>query len=198
MINKESKTKAQIMKTVLKMIGDGGEHKFTTREIAKKARVNLAAINYYFGSKDDLIKEAEKYYIKKVTEITIESVERGKSIESNLLNLCTKYTEYVSANPGLQRNIWSSIIADPQTRAEVSEVIEKNVFFVKNIIKDIFKSKSDKELNFISLIFCSAIFYPVLLSQYESQVNIDIEYTHPEKLEEYYKTLVNCILSIPK
>ena len=195
MAYKESKKKAHIMKTVLKMISEGDENRFTTREIARKAKVNQAAINYYFGSKDNLIKEAEKYYILQATKVTIDAAEGGRSVEDNLLNICLEYSGYVTANLDLQRNIWGHIIAESQTRPEVEEVIQDNFALFKNVIKEIFKKKTDKELSFLSIILCSALFYPVLLSNYESKVNIGLK-TTPESVKEYCKALVNFILSI--
>jgi len=38
-----------------------GFHGITVRKIAAKAGVNVAAVNYYFGSKENLISEALAY-----------------------------------------------------------------------------------------------------------------------------------------
>jgi AcrR family transcriptional regulator len=192
---RDSRKKTHIIDTVLKMISEGGDHKFTTREIAAKAKVNIAAINYYFGSKDDLIKLAEEDYFSRIAEVHMASIKTGKTVEETLLNYCMRYSDFVLANPGLQRNMMSRLISDTQARPEISAALQNNVVRIKNVIKDRLHDLDDKALNHVSIIFLSAVFYPILLSQYESKLNIDLEYKDREKLKEYYKTLINRILS---
>lgn len=191
---RDSRKKTHIIDTVLKMISEGGDHKFTTREIAAKAKVNIAAINYYFGSKDDLIKLAEEDYFRRIAEVHMASIKTGKNVEETLLNYCMRYSHFVLANPGLQRNMMSRLISDTQARPEISAALQNNVVRIKNVIKDRLHDLDDKALNHVSIIFLSAVFYPILLSQYESKLNIDLEYTDREKLKDYYKTLIDCIL----
>ncbi|MDD5399473.1 MAG: TetR/AcrR family transcriptional regulator [Dehalococcoidia bacterium] len=192
---RDSKKKTHIIDTVLKMISEGGDHNFTTREIAAKAKVNIAAINYYFGSKDDLIKLAEEDYFRRIADVHMASIKTGKNVEETLLNYCIRYSEFVLANPGLQRNMMSRIISDRQARPEISIALQNNVIRIKNVLRDTLSRLDDKTLNHISVIFLSAVFYPILLTQYESELNIDLEYKDREKLKGYYKTLIDCILS---
>ncbi|MFA5400697.1 MAG: TetR family transcriptional regulator [Dehalococcoidia bacterium] len=191
---RDSRKKSHIIDTVLSMISEGGDHKFTTREIAARAKVNIAAINYYFGSKDDLIKLAEEDYFSRIAEVHMASIKTGKNVEAILLNYCMRYSEFVLANPGLQRNMMSRLISDRQPRPEISLALQNNVMRIKKVIKERLSHLDDKALNHISVIFLSAVFYPILLTQYESELNIDLEYKDREKLRAYYRTLINCIL----
>jgi AcrR family transcriptional regulator len=58
-------TKAQIKENIIiatiECMEVNGIQSVTVRTIAKKASVNIAAINYYFGSKETLLEEALKY-----------------------------------------------------------------------------------------------------------------------------------------
>jgi AcrR family transcriptional regulator len=49
--------KDTIIRAAIECMEKSGLHSLTVRRIATEARVNLAAINYYFGSKDKLIEE---------------------------------------------------------------------------------------------------------------------------------------------
>lgn len=51
-------TRQKIIQVTLNLIADEGIHGLTTRTIAAAAGVNIAAVNYYFGSKDKLIEES--------------------------------------------------------------------------------------------------------------------------------------------
>ena len=60
------KGKEQIIEVTLKLIAEEGTGGITIRQIAKKAEVNVAAVNYHFGSKDNLISQSMEYFSKKV------------------------------------------------------------------------------------------------------------------------------------
>jgi AcrR family transcriptional regulator len=60
---KKVKPKAEsILKTAGEIFAEQGFRKTTVREICKSSRVNLAAINYYFGDKEQLYLACLKYY----------------------------------------------------------------------------------------------------------------------------------------
>ena len=58
MILKDLPPRDRIIATTINIIGQEGIQNLTTRSIAKAAAVNIAAINYYFGSKDKLVELA--------------------------------------------------------------------------------------------------------------------------------------------
>ncbi|GJM80880.1 hypothetical protein HMSSN139_33760 [Paenibacillus sp. HMSSN-139] len=53
-------TKQNIIQATLELIKTEGADQVTLRKITAAANVNLALVNYYFGSKDNLINEALK------------------------------------------------------------------------------------------------------------------------------------------
>lgn len=55
---KKNTTRQLILEAVIACIEKFGVDKVTTRKIAQEAGTNIASINYYFSSKDDLIQEA--------------------------------------------------------------------------------------------------------------------------------------------
>jgi AcrR family transcriptional regulator len=50
-----SDTKSRILDIAEELFGERGLNRVSIRDITEKAKVNLAAINYHFGSKEDLI-----------------------------------------------------------------------------------------------------------------------------------------------
>ncbi len=52
---KNNKTKTLIFQTALKLLRKN--HNLTLKDISSSANVNIAAINYYFGDKENLIKD---------------------------------------------------------------------------------------------------------------------------------------------
>ncbi len=57
MNRQEPSGRERIYSATIKIIGKEGIQALTTRRIAREAGVNIAAINYYFGSKDKLVEE---------------------------------------------------------------------------------------------------------------------------------------------
>src|SRR5437588_736604 len=50
-------TRSRILDGAEELFGERGLDRVSIRDITRKAKVNLAAINYHFGSKEDLIAE---------------------------------------------------------------------------------------------------------------------------------------------
>jgi len=51
------KTRQRILETAADVFAENGFHKTTVREICTRAEVNVAAVNYHFGCKENLYKE---------------------------------------------------------------------------------------------------------------------------------------------
>jgi len=58
MIERPEATRSRLLQATLEVLGSRGVAQTTSREIAAAAGVNLQAITYHFGSKDDLVAQA--------------------------------------------------------------------------------------------------------------------------------------------
>jgi AcrR family transcriptional regulator len=58
MIDRQDATRTRLLDATLEVLGTHGVARATSREIAATAGVNLQAITYHFGSKDDLVAQA--------------------------------------------------------------------------------------------------------------------------------------------
>ena len=54
----------KILDRSLYLFGKNGSTNVPIRTIAKEANVNVGAINYYFGSKDEMIRTVQRFYIE--------------------------------------------------------------------------------------------------------------------------------------
>jgi AcrR family transcriptional regulator len=68
MIDKEISTRQAILLATIDCIEEHGLEQLTTRMIAEKADANIAAINYYFRTKDQLVEEALQMTITHMLE----------------------------------------------------------------------------------------------------------------------------------
>lgn len=67
------KTRRQIVKAAEKLFAEKGFRAMTLRDVTKAARVNLAAVNYHFGSKTNLMRAVIE---RRIEPINIERLER--------------------------------------------------------------------------------------------------------------------------
>lgn len=73
-------TKLKILETAERLIGEQGYSETSLRQIIAKAEVNLAAIHYHFGSKEELVDEL---ILRKVEPVNTERMARMDALEAN-------------------------------------------------------------------------------------------------------------------
>ena len=90
--NKNNKTKELIFNTTLELLRKNGS--LILKDISETANVNIAAINYYYGDKENLIKEIISSELKKlkikVTEFANQAVANPGNPKQDLYNVIAK------------------------------------------------------------------------------------------------------------
>ena len=92
-------TSAEILAATQKLLLERGESKTTLRAITELAEANVAAVNYHFGSRDELIRQA---YLSALTEVT---TSQGAKLQS--LDEKADLEEFV--------NVWLGPLLDPKS-----------------------------------------------------------------------------------
>ncbi|MBI1178789.1 TetR family transcriptional regulator [bacterium] len=85
-------TRSRILDVAEALFSEHGLERVSVRDITKKARVNLAAINYHFGTKEDLIAAVIERQVQPVNDARLAALEelqatagkRGPKLESIL------------------------------------------------------------------------------------------------------------------
>ena len=73
-------TRSRILDVAEELFSEQGFDRVSIRDITKKARVNLAAINYHFGSKEDLIAAVFERRVVPVNEAQAGGAGRRRAI----------------------------------------------------------------------------------------------------------------------
>lgn len=98
-------TKEKILKVTRDIIAEEGFQNITIRKIANRAGVNVAAVNYHFGSKDAVINES----LKTVTDelkYTFDFLKNSKEDPQTKLSVfIVNYTEMILKYPDLLKNV---------------------------------------------------------------------------------------------
>jgi len=121
-------TRDRILKAAEDLFADKGFKETTVRDIAGKATVNVALINYHFGSKEDLYKEILRERFAPLVS-AIEAITADPTLKSmeRLERLVDTYLDFVFENPTIPR----LIVREMSLRSEIS------LWFVREITSKI-------------------------------------------------------------
>lgn len=106
-----SDTKDKILDTAERLIGERGYAATSLRQIIAEAGVNLAAVHYHFGSKEDLLDAVVTRKVTPVNEARMAQLERVEAeagnnapeVEKVLESFLLPTAEVASRNPGFVR-----------------------------------------------------------------------------------------------
>lgn len=199
MPNETLDTRTKILQTTIDIVGLKGE--VTIREITEKAGVNVAAINYHFGNKNNLLKEVENYY----SDLLYTSQE--KILKDNacphkeiLLNWARNLINYMFSYPALIKLIVNLTTEDKSYNPVLIQKIYLNKeiqSMVEEIIKESTGIQDPKLLNFKYLQLFSGILGPVvnrLVSQTFDGAPSSMDFNSSVELDEYIVLLITSVV----
>nr|WP_092070564.1 TetR/AcrR family transcriptional regulator [Dendrosporobacter quercicolus]NSL48295.1 TetR/AcrR family transcriptional regulator [Dendrosporobacter quercicolus DSM 1736]SDM12109.1 transcriptional regulator, TetR family [Dendrosporobacter quercicolus] len=103
-------TREKILHATLEIINNEGLENVTIRKITLAAQVNIAAVNYYFGSKENVINEALKELLDKLSR-TFDQLEDGAlPPQERLRNFLHSYADATLAYPDVFKNFLKQVI----------------------------------------------------------------------------------------
>lgn len=193
-MKEESISKKEIiLKVVLDYITKNNDYDITIREIGRLAGVNSASISYYFGSKDNLIKEASKYYYISSNEIFKELEDKNIEPRERMISFCMSYSEHMLKYIGFLKAHISAYIVEKETECEMEDWLGSNIEEIRTTIKEHTKISDKEILNFKAIQLISSMVYPTLMNKYKSVIG-GMDYCNYEIRKKYYECLVDSIL----
>ncbi len=183
---KGMRVRDRMVQETAKIIREEGFKHATVREIANRANVNIAAIRYYFGSKNDLIGAAIDYLMNNFANIVHYLETTDMPAKKRLYEFMKNYFRLAHIHPALYRSI-SFIQSDTHQN---TYFIYINLFHdrcwqpVLANIAEYTGIRNEDELNVKALQLFSALEYPLLLQTNESAVT-EVNYIS-EKHSDYY------------
>lgn len=193
--NDAASTKEKILNATLKIIGKEGFQHITIKKIADLAEVNIAAVNYYFGSKSNVINEAIK--VLNVTRLkcfeVLEQMDMSpmERLRSFLRNYMISALEY----PDVFRNfIYSAInnCFDPSENIVLFKI--ENFEKIKSTINEIGVYCDDEVLMMwlVQIVGCMQL--PILLGDHIEPMT-GIDFHEKEVINKYIELMLNSLLA---
>lgn len=160
-------TKEKILHATLEIIGNKGVQHITTRKIAARADVNIAAINYYFGSKDNVVNEALKTFTNKLMRPFNHLDDMTVPPEERLRNFLRSYADSTLEYPDVFRNFIDQIIHNSNLSFEDIEFMKKVGWEkLKILIRHITPTQNDEVLLHMKIFqMFSSLEFPVLMGE---------------------------------
>lgn len=156
-------TRSKIMKAAVEIIGREGNLSVTIREIADKAGVNIAAINYHFSSKENLLEEVERVTMEQVTLIYDRLLDEDKSARERLMKWADKLMRYLIDYPGIIYMIGSRILQSDNKSAGLAEYLSDSDVRLNPVVRELAGISDETLLSFKALQLLSGVVYPTLI-----------------------------------
>lgn len=182
-------TKNKIIETTLKLIESKPLQLITVREIAKSAGVNLAAINYYFGSKDMLLKEVSEYYFSQSDQVFAILARETIPAQERLTEFCTAFMRLTMKYPGLIRNTVSQYLLESKPRPEVEKCVQAEIGLIKKTILEISPNIDEQTAVFKAIQLYSGLMYPMLMYQYGPSI-LKKSIVNEDVIQDYVRVLL--------
>ncbi|OQB24474.1 MAG: putative DNA-binding transcriptional regulator [Firmicutes bacterium ADurb.Bin182] len=181
----ESTAKEKIFLAAMELVAEGKtEQQITTREIASKAGVNLALVNYYYRSKENLLSEVVGTMMGDIIEQSGQNNRLDSDPETRLKNMLLETADTAFK----YHNICKIAIS-----LELKSGCGNSCKMVIPLLREIFTDCDESELNIIALQLMIPFHHIVLKPElYGRYLNTD--FFDEKKRKQTINQMVDCIL----
>lgn len=161
-------TEEKIKSTALLLFLERGFERTSIREIARKAKINIALLNYYFRSKENLFDSIFSGLLGKYTPVLNEILNAHIPVEEKVKLYVEKYIDILQENPKLTYFVLSVLHRNPDkiTKLKIFQSLYHTGNFSALFIEEIKKGhikEVDPTQFFINML--SLITFPFTVKQ---------------------------------
>lgn len=182
----------KILDKALYLIGKNGSFKVSIRAIAKEANVNVSAINYYFGTKDEMLNHVKEFYINNTISAYSLLDNDEYDNEEKIILSSNEIMEYTLKYPGII-TILKEAIKNKNSNEIDAKIVEVTTNMNEKLNKALSKvlSGNDTIIKYNKMIFISSLLYPIINFDLE---NFDSALLHSkEQRLKYISHLINSL-----
>ncbi|OAA89267.1 TetR/AcrR family transcriptional regulator [Clostridium coskatii] len=186
--------KDRILNSTLYIIGKEGFQNVTIRKIAAAADVNVASINYYFGSKEGVINEALKCLTSKFMS-SFEILENKQITPiDRFRNFLRSYSDASVEYPDVFRNFVNQLIIykDDLKFDYIKFIEDERVFKIKDILSEVTGIKDEEKLSMMALQGIASLIFPVI-SDNQTRKFSNLNYKDKNVRHKYIDVLIKSL-----
>ncbi|MHA1672509.1 MAG: TetR/AcrR family transcriptional regulator [Promethearchaeota archaeon] len=185
--------KDQIINAALKIITKKGNMNFTIREVIMDAEVNIASVNYYFGTKKKLIQEIEKKFLQSFIDFQILLKNTKIPPKQRLFEWSSALIEHLINNPGIVLILSNKLILTEQFDEDFEILNQENNHWLSEIVKEITGIKEEEQIQLRVVRFNAALYFPMLfVTNSEKMFGFSIQDDGIRK--KYVQSIIDSIL----
>ena len=185
--------KDKILNTTLKIIAKKGNLNFTIREVILDADVNIASVNYYFGTKRKLVEEIEKKIIVTLIEFQKTLFNYLIPPKQRFIQWANTLVDFLLESPGIILILSNKLISTEKFEGNIESFIQDNNKHLAAIIKEITGIEEEEEIRLKVMQINASLFYPLLFID-NSTGMFGISIQDPIIRKKYVKLTLNTIL----
>lgn len=182
----------KILDRALYLMGKNRTSAVSIRAIAKEADVNVSAINYYFRTKEEMLRQVKEFYITNTLSISSMIDHSEYDDEERLVLSANEIMEYIIRFPGV------TVILREAATLEQEDDISKKILKANNEMHEKIKAllrkvvqADETSIGYKQLIFMSSITYPV---ENSDMLNIgDALFNSKEERINYIRHLIEVL-----
>ncbi|OMD70953.1 TetR/AcrR family transcriptional regulator [Paenibacillus odorifer] len=163
--DKKLETKEKIMRATLELTKQDGFERITIKKIAEASSTNVALVNYYFGSKENLFSESIKLILNSfqhtfaiLDDFSISSRDRLRQFLLDYLQVILQYPELLSRIILMGKTVFSS-------QHEYGSFLNLLGFpKIQNTLRELTDEQQPEHLMTMTMQIFGALFLPALMS----------------------------------
>ncbi|OKP77637.1 transcriptional regulator [Paenibacillus helianthi] len=163
--DKKLETKEKIMRATLELTKQEGFESITIKKIAEASGTNVALVNYYFGSKDNLMNESVKLILNSfqhtfavLSDFSLSPRARLKQFLLDYLQVIRQYPELLSRIILMGKTVFSS-------QHEYGSFLNLLGFpKIQSTLKELTNEQQPEHLMTMTMQIFGALFLPALMS----------------------------------
>lgn len=181
----------KILDRALYLFGKNGTTNVPIRTIVKEAEVNVSAINYYFGSKDKMLKYVKEFYLENISQAYAALYNENLSDEEKIIECTNEIIEYSLRYPGVLIMSKEAIATKEKDDVDIRiiENLKEKSDKLDCILKKVINS-NDEDFIYKKMIFISSITYPTADEEFIFENNI---INNKEKRIKYIINLIKLL-----
>ncbi len=183
-------TRSRILEAAAEIIGKERNLNLTIREIANRADVNIASINYHFQSKENLLDQVEMMLMENIRHIYTNLDDSTVSPRERLIRWGNNLIKHLIDYPGIIYLIGTRILERENTC--INQYLNLLETDLTPLVKELTGIKDDSITGFKVLHLISGVVYPILIfssTAEDSMINVSNEAVR----KDYVASLITSI-----
>ncbi|MHA1474021.1 MAG: TetR/AcrR family transcriptional regulator [Promethearchaeota archaeon] len=192
-MEKKISKKDKIINAALKIITKKGNMDFTIRDVVLDADVNIASVNYYFGTKKKLIQEIEEKFIQTLFKYNLILKNPKIPPKQRLFKWAYTIIEDLINNPGIVSILSNKLILTEQFDEKIESFMHEHTNYLSVIIKEITGIEDEEQIKLRIIRFDADLFFPMLFSSNSKKI-FGFSIYDPKIRTKYVESVINSIL----